>query len=266
MSQIPLYPSEALVPSFVLEQRAFTAYIRNPGERAPPNGVDPGRMAVYRDLFYHNVEALLAGNFPVLRGVLGEERWHVLMQDYFARHRARTPLFPYMPQEFLDYLQNERGEHADDLPFMAELAHYEWVETALTIAEAEIDWDRVGSVDLSEGDLLQGVPILSPLAWPLAYRFPVHRIGPDFQPQGPEEQPTYLVVYRDRHDRVGFLEVNPVTARLLALILQGQGCSGRQLLEQIALELRHPEPEVVIAGGMEILRGLQDKDILLGTF
>jgi hypothetical protein len=253
---------EGLIPSFVRTQQTFTAYIRNPGECAPPPNVDARHMAVYRDLFYNNVDALLAGNFPVLRSVLGEERWHALVQDYFARHRARTPLFPYMPQEFLDYLQNERGKHPDDLPFMAELAHYEWVETALAIAEEEIDWGRVDV----ESDLLQGVPVLSALAWPLAYRFPVHRIGPDFEPKGPGEQPTYLVVYRDRRDQVGFLEINPVTARLLALIMEGQECSGRQLLEQIAQELRHPEPAVVIAGGVEILRGLQGKDILLGSF
>src|SRR3546814_6431904 len=34
----------------------------------------------------------------------------------------------------------------------------------------------------ARGDLLAGCPLPSPLAWPLAYAWPVHRIGPDHQP------------------------------------------------------------------------------------
>jgi uncharacterized protein len=249
------------VPSFIRTQHAFTAHLRDPGAHVPPPDVEPRRTAVYRELMYTNVESLLAGNFPVLRCIMDDEGWHALMQDYFARHRARTPLFPRMPEEFLDYLRNEREERAEDFPFLLELAHYEWMDTALSISEEALDWS---GVDV-QGDLLDGVPVLSPLAWPLAYRFPVHRIGPDFLPQQPPEQPTCLVLYRDRHDRVGFLEVNPVTARLLALLMEAQNRTGRELLARIAAELKHPRVETVISGGLEILHGLRDRDIVLGT-
>ena len=69
---------------------------------------------------------------------------------------------------------------AGDPPWLAELAHYEWVELALQIAERR----RLPPHD-PDGDLLDGVPVLSPLAWPLAYRWPVHRIGPDSSPSAP---------------------------------------------------------------------------------
>jgi len=241
-------------------QYAFAAHLRDPSSAPAPAGVEDRRLAVYRDLFFNNVAAFMAGNFPVLRRILDEAAWQRLMRDYFARHRARTPLFPQMAREFVRYLETER-EDPQDPPFLYELAHYEWVEAALAIDTAEIDAVSAAAA----GDLLAGVPVMSPLAWPLAYRFPVHRISPEFQPQEPPAEPTYLVVYRDRGDEVGFMAMNPVAARLLELVAAGKGESGRALLERIAAELAHPEPEVVVAGGLSTLAQFRDLDIVLGT-
>ncbi|MBI2969196.1 MAG: DUF2063 domain-containing protein, partial [Gammaproteobacteria bacterium] len=187
--------------------------------------------------------------------------WHSLLRDYFRTHQARTPLFPRMPQEVVQYLEQERGGRDEDYPCLRELAHYEWVELALSLDARDID---VSGVD-ADGDLLSGRPVLSPLAWPLAYRFPVHRISPDYLPASAPEQGTYLVVYRDRGDRVGFLELNPVAAKLVELLQQGSGRSGRDLLLEICRELNHPAPEVVVNGGLEIMQNLREKDVLLGT-
>ena len=62
----------------------------------------------------------------------------------------------------------------------------------------------------------------------------VHRIGQEFQPQAPDPEPNHLVVYRDRDEEVGFMHINPVTARLLQLIDQDMNASGQDLLEIIA--------------------------------
>ena len=82
---------------------------------------------------------------------------------------------------------------------------------------------------------------------------------------GPGDQPAWIVVYRDRHHKVGFIELNAVAARLLELIQADTGVSGRRLLEQIAAELAHPDPDTVITGGLEIMQNLYRKDILQGA-
>ena len=247
--------------SFKETQYRFAAHIRNPEANPAPDGVEDRRMAIYRDLFFNNVSKLLAGTFPVIRKILGQERWSRLARDYFATHKAKTPLFLEIPREFLTYLTEERGQCDDDPPFLAELAHYEWVELALSIEDFTLDLE---SIDRN-GDPVTGVPVVSPLAWTLSYAYPVHRIRPDFQPAEPGDEPTFLIVYRDLDDMVGFLEINAVTARLLELMEGASPLTGRQVLLNVASELNHPKPETVLETGREIFDRLKRHHIVLGT-
>ena len=105
--------------------------------------------------------------------------------------------------------------------------------------------------------------MLSPLAWTLGYRYPVHRIGPDYRPV--EEEPTFLVVYRDRDDEVGFLVLNPVTARLLEGLRETPTLTGRDLLAGIAAEIGHADPQIVIDGGQAVLEDLRRRGVILGA-
>lgn len=203
------------------QQKAFAAHLRDPESAPAPADVEPRRMAVYRDLFINNLVDLLGGAFPVLRRILGNGGWHALVREFYARHHAHTPYFLELPREFLEWLQ-ARDAGAGDPPFMAELAHYEWVELALAISEEEAPPPGALATDPLETPLA-----VSPLAWPLAYRWPVHRIGPDHRPDQPPAQPTFLVVYRDGGDRVQFLEIGAETARLLDALERSAGLTAR---------------------------------------
>lgn len=247
-------------PGFVRQQYAFAAHIRNPEKHPCPETIEERRMKIYRELFYNNVEDFIASTYPVLRQIMPDERWHAMIRDYFAHHLSHTPLFPEMPREFLKYLEHEREPQPDDPPFMLELAHYEWVELALSLLDEEVDDTQINV----HGDLLEGKPVISPLAWLLSYRFPVHKIGPAFQPGEAADLQTHLIVYRDAGFDVRFIEVNPVTARLLQLIASDDSQSGRMLLQQIAVELNHPQPDTVIQGGMRILDDLKKRAVILG--
>lgn len=248
-------------PRFQQAQYAFAANIRDPQRHIAPADVEDRRMQIYRDLFYNNVEGFLANAFPVIRRLSPDAAWHARVRDFYARHESRSPEFHGLAEEFLKFLQEERGEHPDDPPYLAELAHYEWVELALGLSEAELTPELADP----NGDLLAAPPVVSPLAWPLAYAFPVHRINPDFQPTEAPEQPSYLVVYRTRQDEVKFMEINAVSGRLLQLIEETPAATGQELLLQIAAELGHSDPAQIVAAGRDMLLGLRERDILLGT-
>ena len=239
---------------FKSKQDEFAAFIRDPKNNPMPADVNGRRMDMYRELFFNNIEGFLSGNFPVLRKILDDQQWSALAQDFYAKHACQSPHFSQIPEEFLDYLQNER-DSSKDFPFMLELAHYEWVEMALSIAMEEVADDHLDN-------LLDQSVALSPLAWPLAYQYPVHKIGPAFLPLEAPEQSTFLIVYRDRHDDVHFMEITPITYRLLEIIQEQEKPLAEDCLKQIARESNHPNPELIVAGGLQILKGLAEKTII----
>lgn len=254
-------PSPETLPEFQRQQYEFAAHIRDPDHNARPPDVEDRRMAVYRELFYNNFEGFLSGGFPVLRSLYEQERWHGMVREFFAVHRCKTPYFLEISREFLKFLQGRRIHRPEDPPFLSELAHYEWVEIALSVSEDEPDRKAIDPA----GDLLAGHPTLSPLAWSLSYRYPVHRISRDYIPEEAGGQPTHLLVYRDSQDSIGFMELNPMTARLVALIEERLTLSGREILEGIAGKLPQLALETVIQGGLQTLLQLRSADVILGT-
>jgi hypothetical protein len=248
-------------PDFQTHQYDLAAHIRDPDAHPAPAGIEDRRLAIYRTLFFNNMSGLLAKTFPVLSKILGEDSWRSLVRDFFSLHESHTPLFLEVPREFLRYLESERGQLDGDLPFMLELAHYEWVELALAIDERDADLTEVDT----GGDLLEGQPVLSPLFRSLTYCYPVHQLSPAFQPREAPQEPTRLLVYRNLDDQVSFIEINAVTTRLLELLAEGHETTGRQALEIIAQELDHPKHETVVDGGLEILERLRDCHVVLGV-
>ncbi len=246
---------------FKKHQYEFTAHIRNPKKNPKPDGIEDRRMGIYRELLYNNIEGFIASGFPIIREIYNDENWHSMVRDFFAQHKSHSPYFLEISQEFIDYLQNERSPHSEDPAGLIELAHYEWVELALHVSDETISMDNIDA----NGDLLSQHPVFSPLAWPLVYQFPVHTMGPDNLPDEAPAQPTYLVVYRNRNDEVRFLEINPVSARLIGLLQENESYSGLDAIEHIIKEMNHPNPEAVEQGGLNALQELQQYGIILGT-
>jgi hypothetical protein len=250
------------MPELAAIQREFTAHIRNPGQVKAPPGIESRRMKIYNDLIYNNIEGFISGAFPVTRSLYRDEDWHRLVREFISRHRCESPYFLEISQEFIGFVMTEYQLSPVDPPFLTELVHYEWVELALDVAED--DFPELDPV-LAE-DPLANVPVLSPLAWSLAYQYPVHTLGPGTEPDAPPREPTYLVVYRNRAEEVKFLEINAATARLLELLRENSGSRrpGRALLEQLAEEMNANSVTSVVDFGATMLRQFLELEILAG--
>jgi uncharacterized protein len=242
-------------------QRDFAACIREPQRGDLPPGVPARRMQIYRELFYNNVESLLASNFPVIRTLYAAADWHALIAAFLRDHRAQTPLFPEIGREFLRWLEQREAEGRGDAPFLRELAHYEWAELALSLDEQEL-------ADIPHqpaGDVASGVPVVSPLAWLLGYRWPVQRISPDFRPAEAPAQPTLLLLIRGRDDAVSFLEINALTAALIERLQANTAATGVEVLDSLLAEVAPGNAAALRDAGLSILRDLRQRDVLLGT-
>lgn len=248
--------------AFQEKQLAFAAHIRDPQRVPAPVGIEDRRMAIYRELFFNNLKSLLSTTFPVLSRIMGEQKWRTLIRQFMIHHRAETPYFLKLPEELLRFLENEYEAQDDDYPFLLELAHYEYIELALNTSD---EFNELDSIDPA-GDLLAGVPVKSVLAWAFAYQFPVHRISPEFLPDAPGEQPTYLAIYRNHGDKTSFMELNPLTAGLLDAIDNNDAAlSGEALLRRFGESIQYPDVDSLVSHGHAAMQHMLELDILLGT-
>ncbi len=241
-------------------QYQFTAHLRDPKKNPAPAGIEDRRMEIYRDLVFSNVEMFLSANFPVIRNLYSDADWNVMTRDFLREHQCHTPLFPEFGREFLRYIEFRREQGRDDPEFLLELAHYEWAELALSLDENDI----ADAPHDAAGDPLTGVPVMSPLACVLAYRYPVHLIGPDYRPSEAPAEPTVLLLVRGRDDEVRFNEINALTAMLIERLQQNDHRTGAQCLDDL-LAAQGIENMELRAAGASMLGDLKTYEAILGT-
>lgn len=251
------------LPCFQQYQLAFTARIRDQQQPIPAD-VAPERMAVYDEIVFNNLLESVSACFPVARKTVGKAVWKKLVQTFLKEHSANTPLFRQIPEEFLSFLQ-QRELQQDTLqhsklplpPYLQTLCHYEWIELHLSTLPA-LDNAAV-NVD---GDLLRQPLIFTQAMQLLSYDYAVHNISPRRKPNSIE--PTYLLVHRDVNDQIKFIELNPMTFKLITLLQAGE-MTAEQALTVLAEELNHPQPQIIMQFGLGILQDLQSQGVILGT-
>jgi hypothetical protein len=248
------------IPRFQQVQHQFTRHLRDPDGSPAPDGIEDRRMAIYRRLIFNNIKNLLGKKFPVLKSVYGEQRWSELVRDFLRRHQASTPMFPEIGQEFIVFIHAHRGSDCDDPGYLLELAHYEWSETELLL-----DATRVDPANYQRDcDLLDDIPVLSPLTRVLGYHWPVHRISKDHQPTQAEAQPVWLLLYRNRKQRVSFMQLQAASAALCELLQHNRNDSGRVLVTRLAEKLGLTADQAFIDRAHDEMRQLQRKGVLPG--
>lgn len=242
-------------------QHRFAQNIRDPRKNSRPEGAPARRMKVYNELVYNNIEDVLAGCFPVLKLVLGKQKWRRLVREFFSEHICHRPFYRQVPDEFIDYLQGERDPRPGDPIFIKDLAHYEWIELVLFLSNEEIPWDGIHQ----KGDLLKGRPAFTPHLRCLSYAYPVHRIGPKYQPKHPDAELSHYLIFRNQKDEVQFIVLNSLTARLVDLLLKSS-LTGKEALQQINLDQSYSNEKVVFQGGLKILNELLEQQAIVGTW
>ncbi len=226
-------------PYFQQLQQQFAAHIRDPEHTvyAPETEtpIESRRLKAYQELFFNNIDSFFSQLFPVSASILGRERWLQILREYLVKHQAKTPLFHELGEEFLLFLNHEFDPRESDPPFLLELAHYEWVELALSIATE--DGFEQGGENVYEADLnLEQLYELSPLAWPLAYEWPVHQLSVEFQPNQPPESVTTLLVFRhltsNQTEIIDFIELTPLLYQVLMALDTGK--NAKEAFEEVA--------------------------------
>jgi hypothetical protein len=241
-------------------QAAFAARIRDPEGAPLPEQVPERRMRAYEELVFNNIEGFLLACYPITRKLLDDQQWDRAVRRFVIEHRCSTPLFREIPAEFLHWLEDKFEALFPSLPFLPEFMHYEWLELAVSVAPGELNEQEL---DVA-GNLMEGIPVLNPTSELACYHYAVHRIGPEFRPQQSDDQLHCYLLYRNAEDEVRFIQLNPVSARLLELLQQHQ-LSGREALLQIAREIEFRDPESLLKMGSQQLQEFHQAGVLPGT-
>lgn len=232
-------------PTFQQFQFRFTAHLRDP-QQPVPAGVAAERIEVYAELLFNNLRGFIDACCPICREIAGESRWEALLRAFYRDHRCHSPLFRDIPRDFVHWLAGNPAAAAELPAFMAELAHYEWLELAADVHPAQVP--ATGAV----GDVFDTPLQANPTLHLGVYQWPVQQIAPACQPASPGSAPTCLAVYRDAQDTVRFTLLNPLSAHLLGL-LQAQPQPGRDALQQLAHDAGIA-PEPLAAFGRDLLQ------------
>ncbi|MBS0044319.1 putative DNA-binding domain-containing protein [Shewanella sp. M16] len=239
-------------------QQSFIDYIRDPSSPLPAD-TDFRCMQVYRELFFNNVLGFVSNGFPVLKSLYSEEDWLTLVQRFFSQHDCQSPIFIDIAGEFLDFLLQEYQPTANDPVFMLELAHYEWLELAVAVAQASEDESQLSSAQMSTQTLC-----LSQTARVAQYHFEVQHIRQDYRPQQQLDTPVFFCLYQDADCEVCFLQLNPLSAQVLAF-LQAQGQAVfKEIVDWLTITYPQMAPEIIEQGCMQLLEQLAAKGIVRG--
>ncbi len=247
---------------FQQQQADFAAFIRDPSQKKGMDGnIEQRRLDIYSDLLFNNMEGFLSNGFPVLRSLINHDQWLMMVRQFLQNHYCQTPYFLEICEEFIDYISEDDcpiyQQLPDIAPFLLSLAHYEWLELALSVSDAEFTCDKTAFPPA----ILELTVMVSPLVMPASYVWPVHEIAQDNLPLQAAEQAMCYVVYRNRDDNVEFLQTNAATLRLIALCQLASPLNVKELIEKLADELNQPS-EKIQGFVIDLLKQLHALDII----
>lgn len=194
-------------------------------------------LAVYQHLVFSNIDGLLTGNFPIIHQLLGDKRWHNLVENFIQSHQSATPYFSQIAQEFVTFLSQHPLE---ELPrFLAELADYEYAETRVFIAqENESDNNTPHAICENSFITLKSSVLLK------KYDYTVQLISDESIDISSITKPTFILLSRDNDNKVRFLECNTLTFSLLELLRINDASSLSEVVEVLFDSIRMHLPSL----------------------
>ncbi|MCE3045737.1 DUF2063 domain-containing protein [Legionella sp. 16cNR16C] len=231
--------------SIKILQTTFTRSLRDSEKLAATS-----RIKLYQNLVYSSFNDLIKPCFPVLRFIISVSVWEELIRDFIQNHPVSTPLFYQIPGEFVRFLQ-DNPNLSRHTPFLADLAHYEWMELVIELAVDEPEQMPATAVPS-----LNSVFRLSATAAMHHYHYPVEQISENYLPLQPED--SFLIIWRDASDKVEFMKISAFVYNLLNHMTENKASAHNTLdLEN------HPQREELASLCEKLLNELIDKNILL---
>lgn len=165
---------------------------------------------LYQELIFNNLKGFINQCFPVCQTIMTPKQWQALSLYFFQNANLHSPYFTEVNKHFVDFMYtlSDTQKQALSVPdYMADLAHYEWVELNLDIQPNN-----------PKNTALFANYALNQNMQNLHYQWAVHQIDNTNPPTEPAD--TFLLVYRTPTHSVEFMETNALTHLLIEYMTQ----------------------------------------------
>lgn len=161
----------------VRDAAAIERHLRGSAERIAAG------LGVYRGNVFGNLAQALAGAYPVVRELLGEEFFDALAREYGRAHPSTSGDLNEFGGELAEFV--ERFPHTADLPYLSDVARLEWrVHRAYYAADpVGFDSSRVAALPADQQERLR--PRLAPGCAVMEFPTPAGRIWLAHREPGP---------------------------------------------------------------------------------
>jgi len=214
------------------------------------------RLLVYRDLVRKTLVGALKLAIPRTIARLGARFEHELSL-FLAERGPRTHYLRDVTRELMEFWAPRFRDGAVGPRYLLDLARHE----ALEISVASSPDAAPGSTDELSADARL---LFSPSLVVARYDYAVHRLPADEDDRSePLLVETALAVYRDAEHDVRYLELTPLAAKILELLLDGEAL-GRAVARACEASGVALEPSV-IDGTSRLLADLAERGALVGV-
>ena len=113
-------------------QQQIQAYIFSPDNKQTATTLvtDPERLEIYVDMYRERLSEMLRQEFPATQGLIGEQDFETIINEYISAHPSREAIIDNFPQFFPAFIQEKTIAH--------DMACFEWaMSKAMSVADIE---------------------------------------------------------------------------------------------------------------------------------
>lgn len=227
-------------------------------------------VRLYGSLLNFGHHDVMESIYPYCKQLLDDD-WENTVDDYLKVFPPDHFNFNRLCSRFSRYLSETEGgsRHLKKFPFIAELAHYEWIELEKMEEDVIIEEFPQQSLDSPE-TFSKLAPAVNPSLSIVRYEFPLTQIVEVLEAGGRlakkvSKEETIVAIYRhpETH-RCHFVEVGEATAQVLEKASK-EKVSYQDLIPLVVSLAKNKDPHKVVVDFLDSIDELQELKVLVGS-
>ncbi len=227
-------------------------------------------VRLYGSLLNFGHHDVMASIYPYCQQLIGHQ-WEETVDDYLKHFPPNHHNFNRLCARFPQYFQEtERGQrYLKKLPFIAELAHYEWIE--LEKMEEDVLINVAEHQTLSSPEQFPKLaPIVNPSLTIRRYQYPIPEIVEILEAGGKlarkiAQEETIVAIYRHPNTHsCRFVELGEASAALIERASQGT-VSYQELIPIVVSVSKQANVQKVVIDFLDSIEELQEQMVFVGS-